>query len=223
MTTARRRGLGPAVATLAVSNAVTNRLWPRAYLPWNVAVTGALLTLARRCGVSWYELGLDPTRLGAGFRLGAIAAGSVGLVYGAALALPTTRGAFVDTRTTGRFTSALFEATVRVPLGTVLLEEVAFRGVLPVLVGGSRWRATLVSSGLFGLWHVLPSTAMSANAAFGDRSAVTRAGLAVAATSVAGVALTTGRDRSGHLAAPMLAHVATNSLGVLIAWWMTRR
>jgi membrane protease YdiL (CAAX protease family) len=50
----------------------------------------------------------------------------------------------------------------------VVLEEVAFRGVLPALVDGGWWRATLVSSALFGLWHVLPSLGMSsANAAAG--------------------------------------------------------
>ena len=44
------------------------------------------------------------------------------------------------------------------PLGTVLLEEVAFRGVLWGLLAhmdGPRV-ATLVSHSLFGLWHILP-------------------------------------------------------------------
>jgi uncharacterized membrane protein len=55
--------------------------------------------------------------------------------------------------------AALLAALVVVPLGTVLPKELAFRGLLLALLGrghGVR-AAALMSSGLFGLWHVLPS------------------------------------------------------------------
>ena len=46
-----------------------------------------------------------------------------------------------------------------VPLGTVVPEELAFRGLLLALLARGRGvrAATLLSSGLFGLWHILPS------------------------------------------------------------------
>ena len=48
-----------------------------------------------------------------------------------------------------------------IPLGTVMPEEFAFRGVLWGLLRrrSGRWAATLVSSGLFGVWHVAPALA----------------------------------------------------------------
>ena len=46
---------------------------------------------------------------------------------------------------------------------TVLFEEVAFRGVLWGLLrrGHGTLTATVVSSALFGLWHVLPSLGLA--------------------------------------------------------------
>lgn len=56
-----------------------------------------------------------------------------------------------------------------IPLGTVLPEEFAFRGGLWVLAHHEwgRWAATLVSSTVFGFWHVAPALGGgSANQAF---------------------------------------------------------
>jgi membrane protease YdiL (CAAX protease family) len=109
----------------------------------------------------------------------------------------------------------------------VALEEVAFRVVLPALVGGSWWRGTLVSSGLFGLWRVVPSLGLSsANAAvgapFGGWGAPAQVALAVLASAAAGVLFCALRRWGGHPATPVVAHVATDSLGVVLAWWVTR-
>jgi len=222
-----RLGLFAAITILAASNVVSNRRWPEAYVAWNLAVAGLLLVLARRCGVTWDELGLGSRRLRRGLLLGALAAGSVGALYALALAVPATRAAFLDDRAAGPLSAALFAALVRIPLGTVVLEELAFRGVLPALVDGSWWRSTLVSSALFGLWHVLPSMGMSgANAAVGDAlggfGAWVPTVLAVVTTFGAGVLFCLWKRWSGHLVTPMLLHAATNSLGALVAWWVTR-
>lgn len=223
----RRRWLGlfAAVTILAVSNVVSNRLWPEAYIPWNLTVAAILLITARRCGVTWADLGLSDAALRRGVLVGCVAAASIGVCYLAAAALPTTRELFMDSRAAGPLATALFAALIRIPLGTVVLEEIAFRGVLPALVGGGWWRASLVSSGLFGLWHVLPSIGLSSHnaaigAAVGGWGQVGQVVLAVLAMFAAGMVLSAVRRWGGHLAAPMLAHVATNSFGVLIAWWM---
>jgi membrane protease YdiL (CAAX protease family) len=217
-----RLALFAAVTLLAASNVVSNRLWPQGYLAWNLATAGVLLLLARASGLTRADLGLGGERLRRGLVLGAAAAAAVGLFYAAAVAMPTTRAAFVDARGAAPLAGVLFVALVRVPLGTVVLEELAFRGVLPALVGGGWWRATLVSSGLFGLWHVLPAMG-SGNAvsdALGSAGAVVGT---VAFTAAAGVVFRAGQRWSGHLVTPMLLHAATNSLGALVAWWVTHR
>jgi membrane protease YdiL (CAAX protease family) len=217
-----RLALFAAVTLLAASNVVTNRLWPQGYLVWNLAMVGVLLLVARGAGLTGADLGLGSGRLRRGLAIGGLATAAVGLVYAAAVALPATRTAFVDARGAAPLAAVLFVALVRIPFGTVLLEELAFRGVLPALVGGGWWRATLVSSGLFGLWHVLPS--MGSGPAV--MNTLGRPGAVVGTvlfTAAAGVVFRAWQRWSGHLVTPMLLHAATNSLGVLIAWWVSQK
>lgn len=210
-----------AVGLLAVSNVVANgRLPDRWYVPWNVGVAGSLVALARRAGRTWGDLGLGRSRLRAGFALGAAGAAAVAGVYGAAAASGGGRRAFADERITALSSrQAWYQGLVRVPLGTVVLEEVAFRGVLPALFGGSRLQRALPSV-LFGLWHVLPSRDLATqNAAVGSwtRRRVTVQVAAVVSMTVAGGVLEALRRRSGSLAAPVLVHAATNVLAVAFA------
>ena len=115
---------------------------------------------------------------------------------------------------------------VRIPLGTVLLEEVAFRGALPAVFAKqmSTFRAVVIASALFGLWHVLPSLGGgAANAAIADvvggdaAGTALRVAVTVVSASVAGVVLCWLRLRSGSLLAPILAHWTVNGLGVIVA------
>ena len=217
-----RLALFAAVTLLAVSNVVSNRIWPQGYLVWNLGMTAVLLTVARLGGLTWADLGLPGVRLRRGLVIGALAAAAVAAVYAGAVALPATRTAFVNGRDAVPLAAVLFVALVRIPLGTVVLEELAFRGVLPALVGGGWWRATLVSSGLFGLWHVLPSMGSPAavSGALGPAGAVVGT---VLFTAAAGVVFRAWQRWSGHLVTPMLLHAATNSLGAVIAWWLSQR
>src|SRR4029450_7903746 len=113
-----------------------------------------------------------------------------------AVALPPTRQAFADTRATSLSGAALlWHLLVRIPLGTALLEEVAFRGVVYAMVErrrgvrgggvGSAVRLGVVGSSLlFGLWHVLPSLGLRrANAAVADVLGSGPAGAVVAAVA----------------------------------------
>jgi membrane protease YdiL (CAAX protease family) len=99
--------------------------------------------------------------------------------------------------------------------------------VLPALFGGGerwRWRPVLVAAALFGLWHALPSLALTQNAAvgsaFGGVPIVVVSLLAMLGAAVAGVVLQWWRHTGRGLLAPMLVHLATNSGGVLVAWWL---
>jgi hypothetical protein len=78
---------------------------------------------------SWQELGLGrgTWRRGLIWAAGAIVA--VAVVYAVGAALPQTRDAFRDARYHLGWEHALLTAFLLIPLGTVLSEEVAFRGV----------------------------------------------------------------------------------------------
>jgi membrane protease YdiL (CAAX protease family) len=217
--------LGAVVAILAAVN-VANRYGP----PGTGLVAGPLVALflvvlARRAGLTWHDLGLSRRTLLPGLKYAAGAILAVGVVYAIGAAIPLTRPAFEDVRYHLHFSAALLTAFVVVPLGTVLLEEIAFRGVLLGLVNrhrGAVW-ASLTSSVLFGLWHILPSLRLNqANQAVGDTVGTGAAGQvlavagAVAFTAVAGLLLCELRRRSGSLLAAAALHWATNGLGLLV-------
>ena len=189
-------------------------------------VAVALLVLARRAGLTWDDLGLGRLswRRGAAYGLTAVAA--VATVYAMAAVLPVTRAAFLDVRYHLPTASALVTAFVIIPVGTVLLEEIAFRGVILGLVRrhrGAVW-ATVVSSVLFGLWHIVPSLRLNetnpaveavVGSGIGARVAVIAA--VVGFTALAGVLFCELRHRSGSLLAAAGLHWATNGLGVVVA------
>jgi membrane protease YdiL (CAAX protease family) len=206
-------------------NVVSVRV-PHATLWLGPAGAAGLLTIARWAGLSWAGLGLGRAtqRRGLTWALAAIAAVAVAFAIGAAL--PLTRDAFRDTRYHLGWGQALLTAFVLIPVGTVLFEEVAFRGVLWGLLRQvyGTWQATVISSALFGLWHVLPSLGLAASGqavggAVGHRTSgqfISVMGT-VLFTSLAGVVFCELRRRSGSLLAPAGLHWATNGLAVLAA------
>lgn len=190
----------------------------------------ALLAFARWSGLTWHQLGLARHTHGRGMRWGAAVIAVVGLVYLAGVLIPTTRTAFLDVRYHLPPAHALFTAFVMIPVGTVLLEEVAFRSVLwGMLSRHTRmWQTLLASSVLFGLWHIFPATASASNQAIGAALSglgalgpvVVVAGT-IAFTALGGFVAGELRRRTGSLFAPVGMHWATNALGVIfgvVAW-----
>jgi uncharacterized protein len=113
---------------------------------------------------------------------------------------------------------------VLIPIGTVLVEELAFRGVLWGLLREVKATATatVVSSALFGLWHVLPSLGLTTSneaitgAVGSGRSAQTgTVVVTVLFTAASGVVFCEVRRRSGSILASAGLHWATNGLSVL--------
>jgi membrane protease YdiL (CAAX protease family) len=207
------------VAALVGVNLVRHLLHP----PWWVAPleAAALLGFGRVVGLSWAELGLDRARLRSGCRWGLGAIGVVAAVYTAGVLLPATRPAFRDSRYDLPLPDTLVTAFVVIPLGTVVMEEIAFRAVLwGALSRHLRpWQVLTTTSVLFGLWHLIPSLHVAAgnegvSAATGDRTGLVVVGT-VALTSVGGLVFGELRRRSGSVLAPIGAHWATNALGVL--------
>lgn len=226
-------GSGLVIIALVVlnvaDNLVTGALWvaPIAAL--------ALLGFARWRGLSWEQLGLARSRVRAGSLWAAGAIGIVALLYLIGVLLPMTRPAFLDARYHFGVAGALVSALLVIPVGTILLEEVAFRSVLWGMLSRHMpaWRVLVTSSVLFGLWHVLPSLHL-ASANHGVGQAVSGAGASagllvvagtVAFTALGGVVAGELRRRSGSVLASAGMHWATNGLGVLfglVAWQIAR-
>nr|WP_241266621.1 CPBP family intramembrane glutamic endopeptidase [Streptomyces scabichelini] len=201
---------------------------PYAYVLVCVATTAVLLLIARWDGLTRADLGLDAAGVRRGMRWAPVLVGVVLVVLLLVLAVPAGRDAFRDARAAGlSVEELLWRVLVRVPLGTVLLEETAFRGVVWAMIRrryGTAW-ATAVSSLLFGLWHVLPSRGLNrANNAVADVFGGGAAGVtltvvgAVAAMVVAGVVLCELRRRSDSLLAPAALHWAVNGFGYALSW-----
>ncbi len=208
----------------AWNNVLVTRLpgYPGSYVAGNVAAAALLLVSARTAGLSWDELGLARRRAAAGARWGMGCLALVAAAYLVTLAVPAGRPLLTDARVAGLDGGELaYQVLVRIPLGTVLWEEVAFRGVLLAVLTRvlSRRAAVGVSAVVFGVWHVRPTLSALAANGLGDGAVLT--GLAVllgcVATAAAGVVLAWLRLRTGSLLAPALLHLATNSLGAVAA------
>src|SRR3954468_1939680 len=176
-----------AVVVLAAINVTDHTLHP----PWWVrALEGAgLLAWARLDGLSWSQLGLGRDRLGAGCRWGLGVIGLVAGVYVVGVLLPLTRPAFQDDRYHLPLPEVLRTAFVVIPLGTVVLEELAFRSVLWGMLSRHQpeWLALVTTSVLFGFWHVIPALHVGAT----NRGVSQAVGAGTPVLVVGTVALTT--------------------------------
>lgn len=196
-----------------------------AYVARNLGLTVMLLIVAWVTSMDAQDLGLARNRVTSGARWGLAAFGLVALILALGVVAGDALGpltALFDDERARLDTDALWQtALIRIPVGTVLFEEVAFRGVLlgSMLRVTSTRRAVLWSSIVFGVWHIPPTiVALQLN----DLPPWTATGLAmigagVIVTGLGGALFSALRLRSGSLLAPMLAHIATNSLALLAA------
>ena len=209
------------LAVMVLANVSFHR-WPTWSVLVGVSTTVALAVLARWAKLGVADLGLARSAWRSGLRWGGVCVAVVAVAYGVALLIPAARAAV--TGAAGSWSQTLIVALLVIPLGTIIPEEFAFRGVLWGLAHREwgRWSATLISSTLFGIWHVMPALGGgSANEAFdslvggGTLGLLIRVAGTVVFTGVAGVLFCELRVRSGSLLTPVLAHWAVNGIGVL--------
>jgi len=183
----------------------------------------AVALLAWHSRATWADLGLRRDTVPAGLAWGFGALGLVFVVLLLAALIPSTNGFLHDSRAAISAGRMLYELSVSILLGTVIPEELAFRGLL---LGAAvqvfrRSAAVLLTSVLFGLWHVAPTLhTMSDNQSVRHTPAVLVVLGAVALTFAAGVVFCWLRLRSGSLVAPAIAHFATNGLALAFAWFV---
>ena len=190
-------------------------------------LTAVLALIAWSSGATPADLGLGRADMRAGLLYGAGAVGIVLLVLVVAAVIPATNGFLHDSRAQISGGRLLYELGVSIVLLTAIPEEFAFRGVLlgSALRLWGPWRASLVTSALFGLWHIAPTLhTLSDNREFAGAAAHTGGQVllvlgSVAVTFVAGLVFCWLRLRSRSLIAPVMAHVATNGLALTVAWF----
>lgn len=202
----RARGQAVSLAgLLLVWSALAPRV-PRRWHPAPHVVLGAAAVATTRA-----PLGLQPPALTAGLRWGSAATA----IVVAAVAISTTvapvrAGMAARTLPAAPATWLLLQ----IPLGTVWSEEAGYRAALGSVaarafgVTGGRWFTATV----FGLSHI-PDARAARDSVPGT----------VLVTGAAGWIFSWLRDRSGSLAAPMLAHLAINESGAVAALAMSRR
>jgi membrane protease YdiL (CAAX protease family) len=182
---------------------------PRIPAPWRMplqAGLAGLLVLVTRA-----PLGLCPPRLWAGLRLGLAAGSAAATGVVATTSVPAVRLSMVGRELPA---SASTWLALQIPLGTVWAEEAAFRGALAV-AGTSAFGAAggrLLQAATFGLSHIADARAT------GEPVVPT-----VLATGGAGWIFGWLAERSGSLAAPMLAHLAINEAAAASALTIQRR
>ena len=212
---------------LALYNNLTNLLpqglhdW--VFIPLNLAALCLLLLWARSRGFSWTELGFSTNRMGSGVRWGI----GLGLALPArlllVLMLPESVRSLADPRDLGGLSMAAlaYQTLMRIPLGTALFEEAAFRGVLYGVWarGAGARRAFLGSSIAFGLWHVTPTFELMDRAGIFPNFALLALGVVagVLAYIIGGLLFAWLRQRSGAIYGSMLSHWLISALGGLAA------
>ena len=209
--------LAATIAVLVVWNVGRPAVPSASHLPVGLIVAVLVVSLGLWAGLGVSGLGLAPDRVGAGLRWGGAAAGVVLAVVLVGALLPPTREFYDVQRAHVGLGELLRDVLVVIPLRTVAVEELVFRGTMLglLLVLLPRGKAVAVSALLFGLWHVGPVVTGTSGGAL----EVTLAALGVfAATAAAGVAFCLLRLRSGSVVAPFLAHLATNTFGLALAW-----
>jgi membrane protease YdiL (CAAX protease family) len=182
---------------------------PRIPMPWRIptqaGLAGVLVLLTRA------PLGLRPPPLRAGLRLGLVTGVAAATAVAVTTSVPLVRLSMADRQLPW---PAPVWLLWQIPLGTVWAEEVGFRAALAAAAtrafgdGGGR----LAQAAAFGLSHIADARATGAPVA-----------PTVLATSIAGWIFGWLAERTGSLAAPMLAHLAINETAAVAALAVQRR
>ena len=197
-----------------------------AYVPANLAFAATVSVMGLAWGPPWGEIapvGDLPISLAPLLPVAAFAVGAF------SIARSCHAHRIADKRVSGLHGGELaFHVLVRIPVGTAIVEELVFRGVLFSLwrfVDTSAFTAALYPSIAFGLWHVAPTViGLRMNDPEVDKHRILVAVVAaVLATTGVGLGFAWLRVVTGGLLAPILLHAGVNSVGVLAAVVASRR
>lgn len=215
-----------AVFLVVWGNVASSLLGASAILPggsWAFVVSGALLTvivlaIARRARLDPAEIGLARNGMLAGALVGGASAALVALAGVAILRLvaPAVVGGAVDYEPLRRVAPGALTLHILffLPLGAVLPEELAFRGVLfGMLRRASARAAVLGSAAVFALWHLAVAVVTVGDTTVGPPSIWFVPAIAGALLVVfgGGIVFALLRLRTGTLASTVAAHWIFNA------------
>ncbi len=205
------------IAYNVILSLLPNRVQTIVYVPLNLVATGFLLFWAQRgAGLSLEELGFGGKTMLTSALWGAL----VGLVVGGlAFAVMILFEPQFLLRVPAEFHSSgvldlLYRVGVRIPLGTVVLEEIAFRGVLfQLFLRVSRTnQAVALQSLVFALWHVgLLLRGLSVSTPTVSSMLLTFLGVTTG-TFLGGALLGLLRTQTSSLVGSMVTHWVINAL-----------
>jgi membrane protease YdiL (CAAX protease family) len=197
---------------------VAHRALPRELeVPASIVASAAAIAIARAHGISWSELGLDLEHAGRGALVGSAVAAPIAAGIIVASRSSRGRGYLRDRRVSeASRREAAYHLAVRIPLATVVLEEVIFRGTLLARLRRHRTTAVAViaTAAVFGVWHLLPALeaveAQEHHHVAIWREPASAVGATIGVTALAGIGLAALRLRSRSLLAPVIVHAALN-------------
>ena len=213
------------ILILLYSTVLAKSVPAKYHLYLNISITALAILLGFSFGLNLEQMGLALNKILPGIFV-AIAAVAIIVVFTSIVAtIPVLRRFFLGdnlARASGKLIT--YEATIRVPFGTALIEEVIFRGVLLglLLQHNSAAVAILLSAIIFGLWHIFPTIAMlennkilaKANKDLKRRKYGSIIGVIII-TASAGVVFAWLRIISNSVLAPWLVRGTINSSGML--------
>lgn len=204
---------------------------PKRHFAINVLCAGTVGLFGYIAGLSLADMGLGLAQLIHALPISIGIAIAIASVISLSIRIPWLRTIFGGSPLAGGTRRQIAYAVgVRIPLSTALLEEVLFRGVLLglLLVDHSVFTAIIVSSFIFGIWHIFPTVAQMEH----NKTLATilhkrqRIGMIVGTvitTAVAGAAFSFLRLWTGSLFSPWIAHWAINGSATLASTYSAKR
>lgn len=214
------------IVLILLYGTVLARLVPkRFHLFLNIFIAFVAIILGYGFGLNAYAMGIDFGHIGSGIMVAFIASAIIFIGTIIIALIPKLRDFFIGdnlAQASGKLIS--FEAVIRIPFSTALVEEVLFRGVLLGLLLShyNTLVALLYASIAFGLWHIFPTIAtLEQNDATSSivngkkRRATVGVIGAVVITTIAGMFFGWLRILANSIIAPWIVHWSINASGVV--------
>lgn len=213
------------IVLILLYGTVLARLVPRRFhivLNFGIAITAIILGFG--FGLTSKQMGISIYTIGSGIFIAAAASLVIAIATMLIAIVPPLRKYFLGdnlSKASGKLIA--FEAGIRIPFSTALIEEVLFRGVLLglLLAHYPTFIALVYSSVVFGLWHIFPTIATleqndATSAAIQNKKHRKYAGIAgtVTITTIAGLIFGYLRILASSIIAPWLLHWTINASGV---------
>lgn len=214
------------IALILLYGTVLSRLVPKKYhIVLNIFIAAVAILLGYSFGLNAYAMGIDLRFIGSGILVAIIASLVIIVATIIVATIPFLRRFFIgDNLSNASGKLITFEAAIRIPFSTALIEEVLFRGVLLGLFIShyNTLFALILSSLVFGLWHIFPTIASleqndAAQKLVGKKKSRAAIGIfgAVSVTAIAGFVFGWLRILANSIIAPWLVHWSINASGVI--------